>query len=130
MQQFRDPRLAALCTSIDRMAHEYVRMNERWLHDTRLMPDHVLVCRYEDLVSNVDAELARIGEFLGVADTAAMHGFSEHARARGFIGTPSYAQVVQPISRDAVGRWHRYRDQFEPVLPILAPALEHWGYDT
>ncbi len=130
MQQFRDPRLAVLCGSIERLAREYVRLNRRWLHDSRLFPDNVLVCRYEDLVVDTDAELRRVGAFLGVDDVSAMHGFREHAHARGFIGTPSYSQVVQPLSSDAVGRWQRYRDHFESVLPTLAPIMEHWGYET
>jgi hypothetical protein len=29
-----------------------------------------------------------------------------------------------------MGRWQRYRRYFEPVLPILQPMLEHWGYAT
>ena len=130
MQQFRDPQLAAMCVSIERLAHEYVRLMQRWLHDSRLFPDNIIVCRHEDLVADVDSQLRNLCEFLGVDNASAMRGFSEHARARGFIGTPSYAQVVQPLNRDGVGRWQRYRTYFEPVLPILAPIMDYWGYDA
>jgi hypothetical protein len=27
-----------------------------------------------------------------------------------------------------VGRWRHYRRQLEPVIPILAPAMERLGY--
>ena len=57
-----------------------------------------------------------------------MAGFAEHARHKRFISTPSYAEVVRPVNRAAVGRWLAYREQFEPVLPILRPWLDRFGY--
>ncbi|MGA8277488.1 MAG: sulfotransferase [Rhodanobacteraceae bacterium] len=130
MQQFRDPQLAAVCVSIDRLAHEYARLMDHWLHDYASFPDHVQVCRYETLVTDFDAETKKFGAFLGIDDVAGMRSFAEHALARGFITTPSYAQVVQPLSADAIGRWRRYRNAFEPVLPLLAPVMRHWGYEV
>lgn len=130
MQDFRDPRLAAACASLERLADLYVKLTRRWIHDSELFPEHILFCRHEDLVSNVDAELQRIGEFLGLSDIEPMHQFSEHAQARGFIGTPSYSQVVQGLNQDAVGRWQRYREHLEPILPMLAPIMDHWGYES
>ncbi|MEZ5460918.1 sulfotransferase [Dokdonella sp.] len=130
MQNFRDARLAAASASLDRLADLYLRLTARWIHDSSLFPQHLLYCRHEDLVSSVDTELQRIGEFLGLSDVSSMHQFSEHARARGFIGTPSYSQVVQGLNADAVGRWERYRKYLEPVLPTLAPILEYWGYEV
>jgi len=32
------------------------------------------------------------------------------------------------VSAAAVGRWTNYREQFEPVLPVLRPWLERFGY--
>ncbi|HMM66302.1 MAG TPA: sulfotransferase [Dokdonella sp.] len=128
MQNFRDPRLAAECTSIARLADLYQRLTERWINDSKLYPSKILVCRHEDLVTDPEQQLRRIGEFLGIDDTSAMLNFSEHARARGFIGTPSYAQVVQGLNADAMGRWERYRAWLEPSLPVLAPIIDHWGY--
>lgn len=128
MQNFRDPRLAAECTSIARLADLYQRLTERWINDSKLFPSKILVCRHEQLVTDAEQQLRRIGEFLGIDDTSAMLNFSEHARARGFIGTPSYAQVVQGLNSDALGRWERYRAWLEPSLPALAPIIDHWGY--
>ena len=54
--------------------------------------------------------------------------FSEHAAAKGYISTPSYSQVIEPVNTRARGRWQMYRRYFEPVLPILQPAADHWGY--
>jgi hypothetical protein len=53
----------------------------------------------------------------------------EHARAKGFISTPSYAQVVEPVSNRSVGRWKRYERHFDgEVLALLMPWIERWGY--
>jgi len=90
---------------------------------------HVLYLRYEDLLDDFDAEVDRIGAFIGIDDAAALHGFHLHARQKGFISTPSYAQVTQPPNKTAVGRWLRYEDAFKPLLPLLKGVMEHWGYD-
>jgi len=38
--------------------------------------------------------------------------------------------VTQGVNRNAVNRWHAYREAFEPVLPILRPMLERFGYEA
>jgi hypothetical protein len=59
-----------------------------------------------------------------------MMDFARHAQAKRFIATPSYAQVTQPVNDAAVGRWVHYREQFEPVLPVLRPWIQRFGYGT
>lgn len=128
MQDFRDPRLAAECASMQRLARLYVRLAERWRLLAQQFPEHLLICRHEDLVAETDASLRRISTFTGLADVEAMRSFDAHARNRGFIGTPSYSQVVSGINPEAAGRWNRYQDYLAPVLPVLAPIIEEWGY--
>ena len=52
---------------------------------------------------------------------------ASQARERGFISTPSYTQVIQPVTAKAVGRWRNYEPQLREVMPALAPYLERWG---
>ena len=130
LQQFRDPDLAAMCASIERLAHEFAAFHSHWRHHVEVLHADVLTCRYEDLVTDVDAGLARLGAYLDVADAGMMKNYRARAQARGFISTPSYAQVVEPLRTDAIGRWRRYREAFAPVLPILQPVLDHWNYDA
>jgi hypothetical protein len=130
MQDFRDPRLAAECVSLERLAKLFVRLAQRWQEDTREFPANILICRHEDLIGDLDASLQRIGNFLGIEDVAPMRDYNAQARTRGFIGTPSYAQVVQPINADAKDRWRRYATYMEPVLPTLAPIVDDWGYES
>lgn len=84
--------------------------------------------RYEDLIADLEGTLAPVLAFLGLAWEPALTDYAATARARGRINTPSYHQVVQPLYSHAKGRWERYRQHLEPVLPVLAPWVERWGY--
>lgn len=128
MQPFRSPAFMVLCSSLARLAHGYVQAFEQWYRQVEVLTPHVLEWRYESVVSHFDDHVARLGQFLGLADASPMARFAEHARSKGFISTPSYAQVTQGINPRAVNRWHAYRDRFEPVLPILRPLIERLGY--
>ena len=128
MQNFRASILAAACESIERLARAYAQAMEIWLADVQTFAPNVLVSRYEDLVDDFPRHAAGIAQFLQLQDAAPMHAFDEHARSKGYIGTPSYSQVIEPVNRKGLNRWLKYRAQFEPVLPILEPMLRHWGY--
>ena len=129
MQNFRASGFQVLCSSLERLARGYVNGMNYWIHHEALFKPRVLHLRYEDLLENFDAEVERIGAFIGVDDAASLRNFHQHAQQKGFISTPSYAQVVQPPNKSAVGRWRRYEQEFAPLLPILKDVMEHWGYD-
>jgi hypothetical protein len=99
-----------------------------WTHHQALLQANVLTLRYEDTVSDFQAQVERIGRFLGVEDWSHLAGFSEHARRKAYIGTPSYSQVVEPVNARSVARWRHYLPWFAPVLPLLQPAAAQWGY--
>jgi len=101
-----------------------------WLYHVQLFGADVFISRYEDLVADPRRQSRRIAEYLELEDADALLGFDRRAREKGFIATPSYTQVIEPINSKGIGRWERYREYFEPVLPILQPMLEHWGYAT
>jgi Flp pilus assembly protein TadD len=130
MQPFRSPAFMVLCSSLQRLARGYVQAFEQWSRHVEVFAPHVLEWRYESVVSDFDAHVARLGEFLEVVDAAPMARFAEHARSKRFISTPSYVQVTQGIHRNAVNRWHAHRAQFETVLPILRPLIDRFGYTT
>jgi tetratricopeptide (TPR) repeat protein len=92
------------------------------------LPLNVHTVRYEDLVVDLEREARSVLDFLGLPWDAAVLDHSRTARERGLINTPSYSQVVQPIYREASGRWKRYRSEMAAVLPILAPWALRLGY--
>ncbi len=130
MQNFRSAVLAAASVSLERLAQAYMSAMECWLYHVDLIKPDVFVSRYEDLVTDTPGQTRRIAEFLNLDDAESMLRFDARAREKGYIATPSYTQVIEPINRKGMNRWHRYREYFEPVLPILRPMLEHWNYAT
>jgi hypothetical protein len=91
------------------------------------LPLSVLDVRNEDLVADFDGQTRRLCDFLGLAFEDSMRGFAGSAAARQ-IATPSAIQVLKGISGEGVGHWRNYQGQLEPVLPILAPWVERFGY--
>jgi Flp pilus assembly protein TadD len=130
LQNFRSAPLVAACRSLETLAHAYVAAMDNWLHHAALFRPDVFVSRYEDLVADPPAQTGKIAAFLQLGEAEAMLGFAERAQQKGYIRTPSYTQVIEPISAKGVGHWRHYARHFEPVLPILQPMLAHWGYDS
>lgn len=130
MQSFRSPAFMVMCSSLQRLARGYADAFEQCCRHLEVFAPRVLEWRYESVVGDFDGAVARLGEFLGVEDASPFADFAQHARAKRFIGTPSYARVTEPVNRAAVGRWENYREQFEPVLPLLQPWLDRFGYAT
>jgi hypothetical protein len=130
MLPFRSPAFMTLCSSLPRLARGYVQAFEQWFAHAEVFAPRVLEWRYESVVERFDDHVQRLGRFLDIEDTAPMKRFAEHARAKAFISTPSYAQVTQGIHRKAVNRWRAYHDAFALVLPILQPMLERLGYEA
>ena len=129
MQNFGLPAFMVMCSSLERLADGYTSAMRYWDHHATLVRPDWLPLRYEDLVGDCETSLRRLGDFLGLDDVSPMRQFDTHARNKGYIGTPSYHQVIQPLNSGSIGRWRRYADRFEPVLPILQPVLDAWNYD-
>ena len=128
MQDFRSPMFRVLCSDLETLARGYADMMRFWIDHQALLRAEVLDLRYEETVGDFDRQVGRIADFLGIADRHYLAEFSEAARRKGYIGTPSYSQVIEPVNTKAVARWQRYRPWFEPILHILRPVAHHWGY--
>lgn len=128
MQNFRSAVLAVAGQSLERLAHAYVAAMENWLHHVDVFKPAVFVSHYEDLIADTSGQTRRIASFLSLDDAEPMLKFDARAREKGYIKTPSYTQVIEPINRKGMGRWLGYREYIDPVLPILQPMLEYWGY--
>ncbi len=100
-----------------------------WTRCAEVLPLDVHRLVYEDLVADPEATLRPLVDFLGLEWRDELLDHRATARSRGAISTPSYDQVVQPLSRKASGRWRRYEEQLEPVLPVLLPWAERLGYE-
>lgn len=130
MQHFRAPEFALLCKDPGTLAHGYRRAFDFWYAQAALLDPRVLEVRYETFVGDFEASVRRVASFLELPWDDAMLAPGLHARGKGFISTPSYSQVVQPITSQSVGRWQPYAAHFEAVLPQVAPYLARWGYEA
>jgi tetratricopeptide (TPR) repeat protein len=83
--------------------------------------------RYEDLVEDFDGQTRAICEFIGLPWRAEMREFAATLDERS-TATPSSTQVARGLYREGVGQWRRYREQLAPVLPVLTPWVEQFGY--
>jgi hypothetical protein len=99
-----------------------------WSRSRSLLPDHIHTSRYEQLVADPEASLRPLVAFLGLEWRPEMLDHRSTAQSRGAISTPSYDQVIQPLTKAPSGRWRRYQRELEPVLPILLPWAERLGY--
>lgn len=129
MQDFRMNDVMAHFTSLDGAAELYAAVMGLWRQYQAALPIDLHQIRYEDLVGDFDGEARRVLEFLGVGWDAGVRDFASHAAARGWIDTPSYADVTQPIFSRAIGRWQRYSAQMAPLFDQLRPYVEAFGYD-
>lgn len=128
MQHFRAPHFVMLCSDLQSLAVGYRRSFDFWYQQAALLSPNVLEVRYEKFVAGFEPEVRRLAEFLQLPWHDGMLAPAEHAQAKGFISTPSYSQVVQPVNQKAVGRWRAYEQHLVPVIPLLQPYLERWGY--
>jgi tetratricopeptide (TPR) repeat protein len=92
------------------------------------LPVEMFQLRYEALVSNFEGEARRLCEFLGIDWTEAMKDFATTASTR-LIATPSGSQVARGLYTEGAGQWRNYAFALEPVMPILQPWIEKFGYD-
>lgn len=83
--------------------------------------------RHEDVVSDFDGEVGKVCDFLGIGWSDSMRDFAERRRVRS-ISSPSAAQIAKGLNSEGVGQWRRYSAQLAPILPILGPWVEHFGY--
>ena len=128
MQNFRSPVFVALCETLRSTAQGYAATMDFWLDQHALLGGDVFVSRYEDLVADLPARARALTDFLGLGWDDALLRPDTRARERGYISTPSYAQVSEPVNTRAVGRWQAYAPWLTPLQPLLAPYVERWNY--
>jgi tetratricopeptide (TPR) repeat protein len=90
------------------------------------LPQHLI--RYESLVEDFDSTARAACAFLELEWNEGLRDFAAKARTRG-ISTPSAAQVARGLNREGQGSWRRYHEQMAPVLPVLRPWVEAFGYE-
>jgi hypothetical protein len=127
IQHFRAPDLAMLCRDLPTLAASYRRSFDYWYSQEARLGAATFEIRYESLVADLETQLRALIGFLDLPWEPAMLSPAARARARGFISTPSYTQVIEPVTSRGIGRWRNYESHLRELMPTLAPYLERWG---
>jgi tetratricopeptide (TPR) repeat protein len=117
----------AYFNDLESTAEFYQSVMDLWLHYRTTLELNYLEYRYEDLIEDPESTLRRILQFLGVTWDERVLSYFERNPGK-YISTPSYHDVTQPIYRRSKGRFHNYRAQLSPILPILRPYIDTYGY--
>ncbi len=114
-------------TTLERAARHYAALMR--LTDLALatLPLHAFELDYRALVRDFDATTQALCNFTGIPWSEDVRRFDRTAQARG-VATASASQVRKGLY-DGTGQWRPFARQLEPVLPLLAPWIERFGYD-
>jgi tetratricopeptide (TPR) repeat protein len=83
---------------------------------------------HEALIDDFDGQLLAATKFIGIEWNDAMREFAERARVRA-TRTPSAVQLARGLNRSGMGQWRHYAQELAPILPILKPWVERFGYE-
>jgi tetratricopeptide (TPR) repeat protein len=109
-------------------ADTYARMMSYWIEIEPHLNDAVCKVRYEDLVSTLPVELRRVVEYLGLPWDDELLSFTARSQDKHYT-TPSNRAVKEQVTRAAVQRWKNYPEAVAQIQPVLAPMIEHFGYE-
>ncbi len=93
---------------------DYVALMAHW---DAVLPGFVLRVQHEDVLADLEGQVARMLDFIGVPFEERCLRYYETERA---VRTPSSEQVRQPLYRDAVSQWQHYAQWLEPLRRSLA----------
>jgi tetratricopeptide (TPR) repeat protein len=113
-------------TTLESTARHYHALMSLMERCFEVLPLTVHELRYDALVRDFDVTTLALCDFLGLAWSPEMRAFNKTAERRG-VATASAAQVRRSLY-DGTRQWERYKVQMEPVLPILQPWVEKFGF--
>lgn len=113
-------------TTLERAARHYDALMRLTDLARERLPLAMMELHYHRLVQDFDATTRELCKFLGLEWSEALRDFDRTAEQRG-VATASAGQVRRGLY-DGTRQWQPYARQFEPVMPILQPWIERFGY--
>jgi tetratricopeptide (TPR) repeat protein len=98
-----------------------------WALARERLPLDVHIHRHEAFIAEPKGQIAILAERLGL-DPALIGNPADRAR-RG-IASQSARQVAAGVNRSGLERWRRFERGLAPVMPVLAPWIEAFGYGS
>jgi hypothetical protein len=129
LQNFRAPAFALAFEDLESTAKMYDKVFSHWQACSSALHLPVMTWKYEDLVADTEDRARALFDFLQLPWQSELLSFTERAKDKGAIKTPSYTQVIEPVNARSIGRWQAYERHFTPaVMRHLAPWIERFGY--
>ena len=128
MQDFALNDAMANFLNLDDAAHLYDDVMNLWTQYTSIFSFSYHEVKYENLVKDFESTVRSILNFLELSWNTSILEYSETAKKRENIATPSYDQVIKPIYSYSIGRWQRYRKQTTNIYPILEGWIKKFNY--
>lgn len=128
MQDFAINAATRHFTSLLETAEYYATIMNLFFYFQKELPLNIYFVKYESLIEDVEIVTRELLAFLGLDWEEDVLEYNKTAR-QSYIKTVSYHQVVKPIYKTAVQRWKKYEEEMQPVLPILQPFVEAFGYE-
>lgn len=92
-------------------------------HFDEALPGRIHRVIHDDLVDDVEREVRRLLDYLGLPFDERCLRFFELDRP---VHTPSAEQVRQPINRDGFGRWRNYEPWLADLKKSLGGIINNW----
>ena len=105
---------------LGRYYRDYVDLMDHW---DAALPGKVLRVQYEDVVADLESQVARLLEHCGLPFEEACIEFH---RTRRSVRTPSSEQVRQPIYQSGLEQWRNYEAHLDPLKITLGPVLDRY----
>lgn len=115
-------------TSLERAARHYDALMRLTDLAMERLPIAFHIVHYHRLVQDFDAETQGMCAFAGLEWSEEVRCFDRTAAKRG-VTTASVGQVTRGLY-DGTRQWEPYAEFLAPVLPILQPWIEKFGYDA
>jgi tetratricopeptide (TPR) repeat protein len=113
--------------TLERTAQRYATDMAAWRKMRELIASPWIELKYEDTVANLEKEARRALQFLGLPWEENVLQYRDRLKEK-VVGSPTYEAVSQPLYTRAIGRWKNYEEFLQPVLSILEPSVEAFGY--
>ena len=96
---------------------DYAELMTHW---ENVLPRRVLRVQYEDVVADVETQVARLLDYCGLPFEQSCVEFYRTERA---VRTASSEQVRQPIYSGAIEQWRYFGHHLDPLIAAIGPEL-------
>ncbi|MAS87052.1 MAG: hypothetical protein CMH30_03615 [Micavibrio sp.] len=112
----------------EQAASLYKEVLSIWFKVSEVLPLEIHIITYENIVDNFDDEVKALLSFLGLEWEENIKDFYKKKQDSFQTITPSATQISQKLYSSSKQRWRHYKQQLEPVVPILSPLIKKLGY--